>query len=211
MALATSNTFHIPATTDTIALARTYWNSTSKALLQNFASANVKPTTINIDYEGSTQTPPEGMLYYNSNTGGLYINTTSSDMDYGNGPYGTFRRLGIATRAYDTIADATTNSQHLDPGELIVVINGTAGSSANNRLYLVSDSSKTLLDVSTPYDRTLSNLKLEAATITEYEIADGAITNAKIADGTVIAADIQDNSITDSKLDSALVMLGLVI
>ena len=211
MAITTSNTFHIPANTDTISTARGYWNSSFKAILQNFASANAIPVTTNINYEGSLTTAPEGMLYYNSNTGGLYINSTGSDMDFGSGPYGTFRRLGLGTRAYDDVASAVTNQAHLDPGELIVVINDTAGSAANNRLYLVSDSSKTLKDVSVPYDRTVANTAIVAGSITEFEIATGAITADKIADGTIIEADVANESITDSKLDSSLVLLGLVL
>jgi hypothetical protein len=210
MAITTSNTFHIPANSDTISSARGYWNSSFKSILQNFASANAIPVTTNLNYEGSLTTAPEGMLYYNSNTGGIYVNTTGSDMNFGSGPYGTFRRLGLGTRAYDDIATAASNDAHLDPGELIVVINDTAGAS-NNRVYLVSDSSKTLVDVSVPYDRTVPNTAIQAETITQYEIADGAITSAKIADGTVIAADIEDETITDSKLDSSLVMLGMVL
>lgn len=211
MAITTSNTFSIPGATDTISSARGSWNSSFKAILQNFASANAIPVSTNLDYEGSTTDPKEGMLYYNSNTGGLYLNSIDSDMNFGSGPYGSFRRLGLGTRAYDDIASASTNEAHLDPGELIVVINDTAGSAANNRLYLVTDTSKTLKDVSIPYDRTVSNTAIIAETITQHEIADGAITSSKIADGTVIAADVADESINDSKLDSSLVLLGLVL
>lgn len=210
MALATSNTFHIPANSDTLASARGYWNSSFKSVLQNFASANAIPVSTNLNYEGSLTSAPEGMLFYNSNTGGLYINSTGSDMAYGSGPYGTFRRLGLGTRAFETVAKADAVSGSLDPGELIVVINDTAGSS-NNRVYLVSDSSKTLVDVSVPYERTVANDAIVAASITEYEIADGAITAAKIADGTVVEAELANESVTDSKLDSSLVMLGLVL
>jgi hypothetical protein len=48
-------------------------------------------------------------------------------------------------------------------------------------------------------------------TITGAEIANNTITAEHIADGTVIAADFADESVTDSKLNSALVLLGLVL
>ena len=210
MAITTSNTFNIPGATDTISTARGSWNSSFKAILQNFASANAIPVSTNLNYEGSTTDPKEGMLYYNSNTGGLYINSTGSDMGFGTGPYGDFRRLGLGTRAYSNISAAVTNESHLDPGELIVVINDTDGVS-NNRVYLVSDTNKNLVDVATPYTRSISNTAIVAAAITQHEIADGAITSEKIADGTIVAADVTNESITDSKLDSSLVLLGLVL
>lgn len=207
MSLSTSNTFHTAATTDSISAARGYWNSSFKALLQNFASANTIPAIPNINYEGGTIAPPSGMLYYNSTTGAVYLNTNK----YGSGPYGSFRRLGLGTRSYSNLSAASSDSGSLDPGELIVIINDTGGSPANNRVYLVSDTNKTLVDVSRQADRSVSNVSIKAGSITGFEIATGTINNTHIADGTVIAADVEDNSITDEKLNSTLVLLGMVL
>jgi hypothetical protein len=207
MSLTISNTFHLATTADSLASSRVYWNSSFKAVLQNFASANAIPVSTNVQYEDGLTSAPEGMLYYNSSSGGMYINTTT----YGSGPYGSFRRLGLGTRAYNTLAAASSDSAKLDPGELLVVINDTAGSPANNRVYLVSDSSKTLVDVGVPYFRSVANTTVVAKSLTGYEIADGTITAAHIADGTIIESDFADNSVTDAKLNSALVLLGLVL
>ena len=207
MSLTTSNTFHLAASADTLASSRIYWNSSFKAILQNFASANAIPVSTNLTYEDGATSAKEGMLYYNSTTGGMYLNTES----YGSGPYGSFRRLGLGTRAYDNIGEASNDASNLDPGELLVVINDTAGSAANNRVYLVSDTNKNLVDVSIPYSRTVANTAIVAKSLTGYEIADGTITASHIADGTIIEADVADESITDSKLDSALVLLGMVL
>jgi hypothetical protein len=147
------------------------------------------------------------MLWYNQDSGGLYIRTTN----FGTGPYGNFRRMGISTRAYDSISAAMSKSYELDTGELIVVVKDSAGSAANNRVYLVSDDNKTLVDVSVPYERTVDNTKIALKTLTGAEIANNTITADHIADGTVIEADFADESVTDRKLDSALVLLGLVL
>lgn len=207
MALTSSNTFHLAVSADTIASSRIYFNSSFKAVLQNFASANAIPVSTNLLFEDGLTAAPNGMLWYNDSTGGLYVNTNK----FGSGPYGTFRRLGLGTRSYTSVSDATSKNYELDPGELIVIVNDSAGSAANNRVYLVSDSNKTLVDVSTPYTRTVDNTKLVLKTITGAEIANNTITADHIADGTVIEADFADESVTDSKLNSALVLLGLVL
>ena len=207
MALTTSNTFQLAASADTIASSRIYFNSSFKALLQNFASANAIPVSTNIAYEDGLRAAPFGMLWYNQSTGGVHVNTDK----FGSGPYGTFRRQGIGTRSYVSIAAAMAKNYELDTGELIVVVKDSAGSAANNRVYLVTDDNKTLLDVGTPYQRTVDNTKMVLKTITGAEIANNTITAEHIADGTVIAADFADESVTDSKLNSALVLLGLVL
>lgn len=206
MALSISNTFHTPTSSDTIAASRGYWNSSFRAILQNFASANAIPVASNFNIEGNLTSAPEGTLYYNSVTGGLYLNSSL----YGSGPYGTFRRLGLGTRSYSTLAAASSDSGNLDPGELIVIINNTGGGS-NNRVYLVSDTNKTLVDVSTPFSRSVANTAIVAKSITGFEIANNTITGDHIAEGAVLPGSVSNNSITDSKLNSSLVYLALVI
>jgi len=210
MAVTSSNTFHKPASSDTLADSRVYFNSSLQALLENFASANAIPVAANHDYEGALTGAKPGQLWYNSNTGGLYLNSYGTPQNYGLGPYGYFRRMGLGTRAYTAIDRAEVDHEHLDPGELIVVINNTAGS-ANNRVYLVSDQDKKLVDVSEPYERSVSNTALVAKSVTQHEIANNAIRAEHIADGTIVKADIADESITDEKLDSTLVLLGMVL
>lgn len=207
MALTTTNTFHLATSADTLASSRVYYNSSFEAILRNFASANAVPVATNLLFADGTKDPADGMLWYNESTGGIYVRTTK----FGTGPYGYFRRAGVGTRSYVSVAAAMSKSYELDIGELIVVVRDSAGSAANNRVYMVTDENKTLLDVGTPYERTVDNTKLVLKTITGAEIANNTITSAHIADGTVIEADFADESVTDSKLDSALVLLGLVM
>ena len=207
MALTRDNTFRLATSSDTLASSRSFYNDSFQTLLQNFASANAIPTATNLRFADGTRDPQDGMLWYNESTGGMYVRTTK----FGTGPYGYFKRLGIGTRAYDGIDAAVSKSYELDPGELIVVVRDNGGSAANNRVYLVSDDNKTLVDVSDPYPRSVSNTKLVEKSITGAEIADGAIRSEHIDDGTVVQADFADESVTDSKLDSALVMLGMVL
>jgi len=207
MALTTSNTFQLPSSAETIAASRIYFNSSFKALLQNFSSANAIPVSTNLSFEDGLRSAEDGMLWYNQSTGGIYVRTTK----FGTGPYGNFRRVGVGTRSYVSVDAAMSKSYELDIGELIVVVRDSAGSAANNRVYLVSDENKTLVDVSTPYERTVDNTKIALKTLTGAEIANNTITADHIADGTVIEADFADESVTDRKLDSALVLLGLVL
>lgn len=208
MAITTSNTFHTAAISDTISSARSYWNSSFQALLRNFNSANAVPNSNNLNFEGALTSAPDGMLFYNNTTGGMYVHTTK----YGQGPFGNFRRAGLSTRPYNTVAAAALDSGSLDPGELIVVINDTAGAAANNRVYLVSDDNKKLIDIGIPStDGVISNNTIIAKSITGNEIADNTITSDHIAPGTVIESDIGNESITDEKLDSSLVLLGMVL
>lgn len=208
MAITTSNTFHTAAISDTISSARGYWNSSFQALLRNFNSANATPNSNNLNFEGALTTEPDGMLYYNNTTGGMYLHTTK----FGQGPYGNFRRAGLGTRPYTTVAAAALDSAALDPGELIVVINDTGGTAANNRVYLVSDDNKHLIDVGIPTtDGVIANNTIVSKSITGNEIANNAITSDHIAPGTVIETDFADESVTDSKLDSSLVMLSMVL
>ena len=186
MAITTSNTFHTAAISDTISSARGYWNSSFQALLRNFNSANATPNSNNLNFEGALTTEPDGMLY--------------------------FWRAGLGTRPYTTVAAAALDSAALDPGELIVVINDTGGTAANNRVYLVSDDNKHLIDVGIPTtDGVIANNTIVSKSITGNEIADNAITSDHIAPGTVIETDFADESVTDSKLDSSLVMLSMVL
>lgn len=207
MALTASNTFQLASTGDTLASSRVYYNNSFAAILRNFSSANAIPVATNLTFSDGTRDPQDGMLWYNESTGGIYVYTTK----FGTGPYGNFRRVGLGTRSYVSIGAAMSKSYELDIGELIVVVRDSAGSAANNRVYMVTDENKTLLDVSTPYERTVDNTKLVLKTVTGAEIANNTITADHIADGTVIEADFADESVTDRKLDSALVLLGLVM
>ena len=65
--------------------------------------------------------------------------------------------------------------------------------------------------MSEPYERSVPNTALVAKSVTQYEIANNAIRAEHIADGTIVKADIADESITDEKLDSTLVLLGMVL
>lgn len=164
MPLGNSNTYSTPASTQTLATSRELYNSSLRALLENFSSANIKPISTNVLYDGVATTPNPGSLWYNTTTGGLYIDT-GSFYDNTYAPFGTYRRLGVGTRAEGSLVSATANIGRMDPGELIVTINDTAGAS-NNRAYVVSVSggAKKFVDIGTPGTGTVAVNELNNAT-----------------------------------------------
>lgn len=157
MATGNSNTYVLPSQGSSIAVSRTQFNSSLRAVLQNFYSSGA-PSTDNLVDSGSAMgaTDYDGMLYRNSTTGMLYISdsaiTTASNKT--NRPVGgNFTRYGIAWRQETDLATAATNLSTYDVGEAFVVVNDTAGSS-NNRMYLrVSPStsfSAAVIDIGKP-------------------------------------------------------------
>lgn len=152
MATTTSNTFSTPSATQTMAASRSLYNNSIRAVLENFTSANVVPTSTNVKHDETASTPQEGMLWYNNATGGLYLNIGNFYSWSGaTAPFGNFRRMGIGVRQEYNLAHAQANIGRMEAGELIVTVNGTAGAS-NNRLYMISETGgvKSFVDVGTP-------------------------------------------------------------
>ena len=173
MATGNSNTYVLPSQGSSIAVSRTQFNSSLKAVLQNFYSAG-SPGTDNLIDSGSAigASDYDGMLYRNSTTGMLYISdsaiTTVSNKT--NRPVGgNFTRYGIAWRQEPDLATAATNLSTYDVGEAFVVINDTAGSS-NNRMYLrVSPStnfSAAIIDIGKPAPG-----QVDATALSNYSIS----------------------------------------
>jgi hypothetical protein len=139
MATGNSNTFVLPSQGSSIAVSRTQFNSSLRALLQNFYGAG-SPGTDNLVDSGSaiTATDYNGMLYRNSTTGMLYISDSSITVSEGrtNHPVGgNFTRYGIAWRQQASLAAAAANISTFDVGEAFAVV-GSGVSASNNRLYL---------------------------------------------------------------------------
>ena len=139
MALGDSNTFSLPSQGAAIAISRGQFNSSLRALLQNFYSAAL-PDTENFQSGGSalSSTEYEGTLYRKSSTGVLYIydsgaagTTTRTQYPLG----GKWTRYGIAWRQQGSLAAAASNIADYEIGEAFAVVKDTAGSS-NNRLYM---------------------------------------------------------------------------
>lgn len=139
MAAGNSNTYVLPSQGSSIAVSRTQFNSSLKALLQNFYSAGT-PGTDNLVEAGSaiSSSDYDGMLYRNSSTGMFYVSdsyiTTASGRT--NRPVGgNFTRYGIAWRQQGSLTAAAANISTFDVGEAFVVVKDTAGAS-NNRMYM---------------------------------------------------------------------------
>lgn len=136
MAIGSSNTFNLPGQGDSLVLSRENYNSSLRALLQNFYASNI-PDTENFVNMGSAMTSGDinGVLYRSSNTGMLYISDTNIGTTRTNNPVGgKFTRYGIAWRQQENLAAAAANIATFDLGEAFVVVNHPVA--ANNRMYL---------------------------------------------------------------------------
>lgn len=179
MSAGSSNTFTLPSQGSSIAVSRTQFNSSLRALLQNFYSAGT-PSTDNLIESGAALSESEynGMLYRNSTTGMLYISDSSITVasNKTNNPVGgKFTRYGIAWRQEPDLATAATNLSTYDVGEAFVVINDTAGSS-NNRMYLrvspSTDFSAAIIDVGKPAPGQVDATSFSNKSVSGIKLAD---------------------------------------
>lgn len=209
-----TTTFTLPPVSAAIATSRVNFNDSLFSQLAQFATSNTKPTSSNITVEDVATAPPEGMLWWNKLTKKLYINNPNASAS----PYTPFSRIGIAMGIEANVAQITANIGQYEMGELVAVINNTAGSS-NNRVYLVSDSNKTLIDLGLPFansvtatiiaDGSVTIAKLADYSVTTDKIANLSVNTAKLASGSVTNAKLADGAVRDNNLDSGLVFLGL--
>ena len=139
MPIGNSNTFVLPSQGASIAISRSQFNSSLKALLQNFYSTG-SPDADNLIDSGASLSASEydGMLYRNSTTGMFYVSDSAITTASGrtNRPIGgNFTRYGITWRQQGNLVAAAANIDTFDVGEAFVVVKDTAGAS-NNRMYL---------------------------------------------------------------------------
>jgi microcystin-dependent protein len=139
MPIGNSNTFVLPSQGASIAISRSQFNSSLKALLQNFYSTG-SPDADNLIDSGASLSVSEydGMLYRNSTTGMFYVADSAITTASGrtNRPVGgNFTRYGITWRQQGNLVAAAANIATFDVGEAFVVVKDTAGAS-NNRMYL---------------------------------------------------------------------------
>jgi len=178
MPLSDSNTYVLPSQSAAIAISRSQFNSTLRAVLQNFYSTSV-PDADNFVQEGSSMSTTEydGAFFRNASTGMLYVHDTNITGASGrtNNPLGgSWTRYGIAWRQQGSLAAAAANISSFDVGEAFVVVKDTAGS-ANNRMYMrvatTGTFSSDFVDVGKP----------ASGTITATELAAQAVTGPKLA------------------------------
>ncbi len=164
MALSKSNTFILPASTKSVAIARVDWNSSFFSMLQSFYS-NAVPVALNIDDEGTTVNPPDGTLYRSRETGALYVADTLHTVGTGNPVYGDpWTRNGIGIRVEDNLAAVDITTYEI--GELF----GTVPSNA--RVYMKSTEAGLFVDIGIPPADSISNTMLKANSVTADKISD---------------------------------------
>jgi microcystin-dependent protein len=180
MSIGNSNTFVLPSQGASIAISRSQFNSSLKALLQNFYSPG-SPDADNLVDSGSAMTSSEhdGMLYRNSTTGMFYVADSAITVASGrtNRPVGgNFTRYGIAWRQQGSLVAAAANISTFDVGEAFVVVKDTAGAS-NNRMYIrvatTGSFQDDFVDVGQPAPG-----QVTAASLTDYSISGQNLANS---------------------------------
>jgi len=177
MALTDANTYVLPSQGASIAVSRSQFNNSLRALLQNFYSG-ATPDTDNLVAEGSAMsaTAYDGMWYRDSDTGMFYVSDSAITVASGrtNRPVGgNFTRYGVAWRQQGSLAAAAANIATFDVGEAFVVVKDSGGSS-NNRMYLRVATTGTFnsdfVDVGLPFPGRVGTT----------ELTDGAVTGPKL-------------------------------
>jgi len=177
MALTDANTYVLPSQGASIAVSRSQFNSSLRALLQNFYSG-ATPDTDNLVAEGSAMgaTAYDGMWYRDSDTGMFYVSDSAITVASGrtNRPVGgNFTRYGVAWRQQGSLAAAAANIATFDVGEAFVVVKDSGGSS-NNRMYLRVATTGTFnsdfVDVGLPFPGRVGTT----------ELTNGAVTGPKL-------------------------------
>jgi microcystin-dependent protein len=177
MALTDANTYVLPSQGASIAVSRSQFNNSLRALLQNFYSG-ATPDTDNLVAEGSAMgaTAYDGMWYRDSDTGMFYVSDSAITVASGrtNRPVGgNFTRYGVAWRQQGSLAAAAANIATFDVGEAFVVVKDSGGSS-NNRMYLRVATTGTFnsdfVDVGLPFPGSVGTT----------DLTDGAVTGPKL-------------------------------
>jgi hypothetical protein len=176
MSLTDSNTFALPSQGASIAVSRSQFNNSLRALLQSFYSDAI-PDADNLTGLGValTQSEYNGAIFRSSLTGMTYVSDSAIDATRTNNPVGgKFTRYGLAWRQQGNLAAAAANIATFDVGEAFVVVKDTGGPS-NNRIYLRVATTGTFgsdfVDVGQPFPGSL----------TSSDITDASITGAKLA------------------------------
>ena len=179
MATGNSNTYVLPSQGSSIAVSRTQFNSSLRAVLQNFYSSGA-PSTDNLIDSGSAMTAADydGMLFRNSTTGMLYISDSAITVADGrtNRPVGgNFTRYGIAWRQQASLAAAAANIATFDVGEAFAVV-GSGVSASNNRLYLRVATSGTFANDFVDLGKPAPG-QVDATSLSDYSISGTILAN----------------------------------
>lgn len=187
MALGNSNTFVLPSQGASIAISRSQFNSSLRALLQNFYSNGI-PDSENLTDTGSSLSASDydGMLFRSSSTGMFYVADTNITVASGrtNRPVGgTFTRYGLSWRQQGSLAAAAANISTFDVGEAFVVVQDTAGAS-NNRMYMrvatTGTFSSDFVDIGQPAPG-----QVTADSLTSYSIGGNNLANSLLRSSTL--------------------------
>lgn len=187
-----SNTFATPSAAKSFTLSRVDYNNSLEALFSNFYGP-AYPTSLNITIVGTATTPYTGMLHRSSTTNTFHVydptNTKSGSLG------GGFTRMGIGSRNFESITQLVSSLSTIEQAELLTTV---GDSTANYRVYMKTNNSSGLVDIGVPAasslvtsmfaSRQVPNTALTAASVTQYELADGSVTTSKLASSVNLGA-----------------------
>lgn len=193
MSLTNSNTYTEPTAGTSLNTARLQQNDSYRSLLTNFYST-ANPVSVNINTNGTTLAPPNGMLFRSATTGALYV---SDSVNKKTSPVGgNFTRIGIGNRVEQNITTLTANKTTYEIGELVGTID-------TGRLYFRNsntDSIASFIDVGAPQGYslgTLNNVTFSGESVTAIRF----LATSNVGIGTVSPAErlhVQGNAIISS-------------
>jgi hypothetical protein len=193
MSLTNSNTYTEPTAGTSLNTARLQQNDSYRSLLTNFYSPST-PVSVNLNVNGASLSPPDGMLYRSATTGALYV---SDSVNKKTSPVGgNFTRAGIGNRIEQNITTLTANKTTYEIGELVGTID-------TGRLYFRSsntDSINSFVDVGAPQGYslgTLNNVTFSGESVTAIRF----LATSNVGIGTVSPAErlhVQGNAIISS-------------
>ena len=209
-----SNTFILPSHNAGLDQGRREHNSSLRALLRNFYGP-LAPTSSNFEEENANFNPPDGVLWYKSNEGGVLNVVDSTNKK--NQPFGTnITGHGVRFRNVDSEAllEANNANNHYEIGETISLVSADSqltnpglflktantGTSADLKRLGGGDIVARSVDADKMADNAVITRVIQDGAVTTVKIEDGAVGTDQIEDGAVGTDQIEDEAITDEKV-----------
>lgn len=203
------NTFAIPSAAKSFTLSQLDYNNSLQSIWSNFYGSAI-PNSGDVTILGLASSPLTGSLYRSSVFNTFYVYDPSRAK--GGSIGGGYTRQGIGTRNFESIANLVSNLASIEQGELLTTV---GDSTANYRVYMKTSNSNSIVDIGVPAagslvtsmfsNRQISNVHIQSAIISQYELGASSVVEAKIASSAVTTTKIADSAVTEAKLGSSAV------
>lgn len=203
------NTFAIPSAAKSFTLSQIDYNNSIQSVWSNFYGSAI-PNSGDVTILGAVSAPLTGSLYRSSTYNTFYVYDPSRAK--GGSIGGGYTRQGIGSRNFENITTLASSLATIEQAELLTTV---GDSSANYRVYMKTSNSNSFVDIGMPptgslvtsmfTNRQISNVHIQAAIISQYELGTSSVVEAKIASSAVSTAKIADSAVTEGKIASSAV------